>query len=196
MRSGDKGFSLIELMITVAIMGILSAIAIPAYQNYIEKARTVDLMTASHLGQLMVSEYIQTSSATNCATMPGIPPTGYNVIIPVTSSNIGDAEIYTATDNEYPSCTVIVSGVVQTANADQLGWIPEIQVASYDDIAIENNVIPNVQLAAHTNGPPTFVSLYSIPTFNQDGSISWTMYSNGAKGAPASLPNISTWNGR
>lgn len=41
-RPGDAGFTLIELMITVVIVGILAAIAIPGYQDYLRKSRRAD----------------------------------------------------------------------------------------------------------------------------------------------------------
>src|SRR5690554_6855454 len=50
MNHGQKGFTLIELMIVVAIIGILAAVAIPQYQNYVGKAQVSRVM--SEVGSL------------------------------------------------------------------------------------------------------------------------------------------------
>ncbi len=63
MKRVQQGFTLIELMIVVAIVGILAAIAIPAYQDYIIRAKISELMVAAGACKTSVSEYFQTQAA-------------------------------------------------------------------------------------------------------------------------------------
>ncbi|WP_202743346.1 pilin [Acinetobacter calcoaceticus] len=66
--NAQKGFTLIELMIVVAIIGILAAVALPAYQNYTVKARVSEVILAASSCRSTITDIVQNSPVLNLGT--------------------------------------------------------------------------------------------------------------------------------
>jgi type IV pilus assembly protein PilA len=67
MKRVQQGFTLIELMIVVAIIGILAAVALPAYQDYTKKAKMAEVILAASACRTTITEVIQTTQG---STLP------------------------------------------------------------------------------------------------------------------------------
>ena len=67
MKRLQKGFTLIELMIVVAIIGILAAVALPAYQDYTIRAKVSELVLAASGFKTTISEFAQSKNTLTSA---------------------------------------------------------------------------------------------------------------------------------
>ncbi|ALS31774.1 type IV pilus assembly protein PilA [Pseudoalteromonas translucida KMM 520] len=100
-QQNQKGFTLIELMIVIAIIGILAAIALPQYQTYTKKARFSEVVLAASSAKGLVDVCFQTRGAgdlDNCKTpaLVGLDTAGAAAGVHVLSVTVGDDGVVTA----------------------------------------------------------------------------------------------------
>jgi type IV pilus assembly protein PilA len=85
-RKVQQGFTLIELMIVVAIIGILAAVALPAYQDYTKRAHVTEGLSLAAAAKTAVSEFWA-----NNGTLPSKDDSNTSVGLPKATSIVGKA---------------------------------------------------------------------------------------------------------
>ena len=117
----QKGFTLIELMIVVAIIGILASIALPAYQDYTVRAKVSEGAIAASSLKVGVAEMFADSG------LPGIVAYGVEVAAEVTAGTILTPKITGVAVGGTGDITITMNGIAQlTATTSTIGYRPMI----------------------------------------------------------------------
>jgi type IV pilus assembly protein PilA len=123
MKKQQSGFTLIELMIVVAIIGILAAIAIPSYMDYTAKARMSEVILAASVGKTAVTETYQTDAS----AAPTAGDWGFESVDGAGLTNIVDA---IGSDEDGGIVVAINDNAV---TGDNTGWEVALVPANADD---------------------------------------------------------------
>ncbi len=111
MKRVQQGFTLIELMIVVAIIGILAAVALPAYQDYTKRAKMSEVVLAASACRTSITEIYQSGNASNA---PGANGWGCEAGAGTSNASVTSKYVAAVTTSADGAITVTAQGFNDT----------------------------------------------------------------------------------
>lgn len=122
--SMQKGFTLIELMIVVAIIGILAAVALPAYQDYTTKAKVSEVILAASSARTNLAEVAQVTGGFPASFTIDTQASTYVSSVTYTVGSSSDTAVVTAVSKGLPTAAagnIVLTGTLQSNG--QVLWV-------------------------------------------------------------------------
>ena len=144
MKKVQQGFTLIELMIVVAIIGILAAVAIPAYQDYTIRARVSEGMVLASPAKLAVSENAMNGKPFKLGWTPALPTENVKEI--TIGEENGEVTVVFTSKAGGDGLTIVMTPTAENAGkeavVDEDGTVLEEAVAATAGEPLVPNVVP------------------------------------------------------